>query len=107
MPTTGAARRRLMPTCTHKIVWFRIGPPHSCRCANQPTAIGTKLDQKAGPDASPRNDGAPLSKAALAARLRTASFAASAEPIPVLRPQLPCAERLLPYLRRIDETRLY
>src|SRR4051812_16521561 len=27
--------------------------------------------------------------------------------IPVLRPRLPSAERLLPYLRRIDETRLY
>ena len=31
-----------------------------------------------------------------------------AEPtIPVLRPRLPPAERLLPYLRRIDETRVY
>jgi len=29
------------------------------------------------------------------------------EPIPVLRPQLPNAEQLLPYLRRIDQTRVY
>ncbi len=28
-------------------------------------------------------------------------------PLPVLRPQLPPAERLLPYLRRIDESRIY
>ena len=27
--------------------------------------------------------------------------------IPVLRPQLPSAERLLPYLRRIDDARIY
>lgn len=33
--------------------------------------------------------------------------AASNSPIPVMRPLLPRAERLLPYLRRIDETRLY
>jgi len=29
------------------------------------------------------------------------------EAVPVLRPQLPTAERLLPYLRRIDESRVY
>ncbi|WP_201157751.1 DegT/DnrJ/EryC1/StrS family aminotransferase [Rhodobaculum claviforme] len=28
-------------------------------------------------------------------------------PVPVFRPLLPCVERLLPYLRRIDATRLY
>jgi dTDP-4-amino-4,6-dideoxygalactose transaminase len=28
-------------------------------------------------------------------------------PVPVLRPQLPSSERLLPYLRRIDESRIY
>jgi dTDP-4-amino-4,6-dideoxygalactose transaminase len=99
----GAARCRLMPTCTHTIVWFRI----RLQLRKTTNALGTKLDDKAGPDASPRHDGAPLSEAALAARLRTASFAAPTEPIPVLRPQLPRAERLLPYLRRIDDTRLY
>jgi dTDP-4-amino-4,6-dideoxygalactose transaminase len=29
------------------------------------------------------------------------------ETVPVLRPRLPTAERLLPYLRRIDLTRIY
>ena len=33
--------------------------------------------------------------------------AASREPVPVLRPLLPDADRLLPYLRRIDQTRIY
>src|SRR5687768_8800347 len=33
--------------------------------------------------------------------------AATGRHIPVLRPQLPDAERLLPYLRRIDASRLY
>src|SRR5580704_1462408 len=28
-------------------------------------------------------------------------------PVPVMRPQLPLAERLLPYLRRIDQSRTY
>lgn len=32
---------------------------------------------------------------------------ATAERIPVMRPQLPTAEELLPFLRRIDETRYY
>jgi dTDP-4-amino-4,6-dideoxygalactose transaminase len=32
---------------------------------------------------------------------------ASIEPVPVLRPRLPPAERLLPYLKRIDATRTY
>lgn len=45
--------------------------------------------------------------AGLAARLRVAAVAAPAEPVPVLRPLLPSAERILPYLRRIDATRLY
>src|SRR5690349_17264294 len=29
------------------------------------------------------------------------------EPIPVLRPQLPLASKLLPYLKRIDQSRIY
>jgi len=48
-----------------------------------------------------------MSEAGPSALLRTPCFEAPAEPIPVLRPLLPCADRILPYLRRIDETRLY
>jgi dTDP-4-amino-4,6-dideoxygalactose transaminase/GT2 family glycosyltransferase len=36
-----------------------------------------------------------------------AAAAVSADSIPVLRPRLPSAERLLPYLRQIDATRMY
>ena len=36
-----------------------------------------------------------------------ASRSGAHDGIPVLRPLLPRAERLLPYLRRIDETRIY
>src|SRR5579859_6230368 len=32
---------------------------------------------------------------------------AGEQSVPVMRPLLPSADRLLPYLRRIDETRLY
>jgi len=42
------------------------------------------------------------------APLATAASRSGADDgIPVLRPLLPRAERLLPYLRRIDETRIY
>src|SRR4030095_11974783 len=36
-----------------------------------------------------------------------ADDAAAPEVIPVMRPQLPRTEKLLPYLRRIDATRIY
>ena len=36
-----------------------------------------------------------------------AGTGAGAGPVPAFRPRLPCAERLLPYLRRIDAARLY
>src|SRR5687768_5876546 len=42
-----------------------------------------------------------------AGMLRMPGVEAPRAPIPVLRPMLPCAERVLPYLKRIDETRLY
>ncbi len=42
-----------------------------------------------------------------AAMLRMPRVEAQREQIPVLRALLPCADRVLPYLRRIDETRLY
>ena len=38
---------------------------------------------------------------------RAESGIAATAPIPVLRPRLPTAERLLPYLRRIDQARVY
>ena len=53
-----------------------------------------------------REEVTPISEAAPSAVLRTACVEAPAEPIPVLRPLLPCADQLLPDLRRIDETRL-
>ena len=39
--------------------------------------------------------------------IRASAGAAPNESIPVLRPQLPSADRLLPYLRQIDSTRFY
>src|SRR5579859_5240387 len=50
---------------------------------------------------SPAEDNGPL------ALSRTALSPADSDIIPVFRPLLPRAERLLPYLQRIDETRLY